>query len=118
MTHETVAQLKLQIRSDLAEAMRDRRIADVSALRCILAAIDDAEAIEVGKLHDKYQVARFGDRSVEVPRKTLSREDLQQLIQLEIAARIEASVRCKAAGRHPEATSLLRETDVLKAYLD
>lgn len=115
--HKNVAELKLQIRADLAEAMRGKRTADVSTLRCMLGAIDDAEAVPAGARHDKYEVARFGDPSVEVPRKILTREELKHLIQSEIAARLAASEERSAAGRHQDAAILLREADILKAYL-
>ena len=98
--------------------MRERRIADVATLRCMLAAIDDVEAVPAGSRHDKYEVGKFGDPSTEVPRKTLSDHDLQDLLQREIAARTEASPRFEEAGRHERAASLPTEAEVFKNYCD
>ena len=98
--------------------MRERRIADVATLRCMLAAIDDAEAVPLGSRHDKYEVAKFGHPSIEVPRKVLSDNDVQTLLWLEIVERIEASTRFAEAGLDEQADALSREAEVLKNYLD
>jgi uncharacterized protein len=71
MASNAAEQLKSQIRSDLKLAMREKRSGDLSLLRSMLGAIDNAEAVPVGDRHEKYNPAKFGDASVEAPRRRL-----------------------------------------------
>jgi uncharacterized protein YqeY len=115
---DPVSGLKTRLRSDLAVAMRGRHVDEVRALRTILAAIDDAEAVAVGALHDKYALKQFGDRSAEVPRKQLTKADLEALLGIEIAAREAAANECVDHNATAHAESLRFGISIVQRYLE
>lgn len=112
--HELVAHL----RADLKTAMRDRRMAEVMVLRSLIAAVDDAQAVPVGNLHETYVLRAFGDPSVEVPRRDLMPEDLRQLLESERSARLVAAEEYRAAGYYGRADELIDAAKIIDRYLN
>jgi len=111
-------ELAARLRADLKAAMRGRRVAEVKVLRGLIAAIDDAQAVPVGNLHETYVVRAFGDPSVEVPRRDLGAEELRQLLESESRARLAAAEGYRAAGHHVRAEELTAAAKIVDRYLD
>jgi uncharacterized protein YqeY len=108
---------KLQLRADLKTAMPQRRAAETSAIRSLIAAVDNAQAVAVGDLHKTYVVREFGDRGSEVPRRVLSKDDVDALLAGEIADRRKAIEQYQAHEKNDAAIKLLNEIVVLERYL-
>jgi len=111
-------ELTARLRVDLKAAMRGRCLAEVKVLRGLIAAIDDAQAVPVGSLHETYVVRAFGDPSVEVPRRDLGAEDLCRLLESESSARLAAAEEYRAAGHQDRAEELIVAAKIVGCYLD
>jgi len=107
----------MRVRADLKAAMLERRKVEVRALRALLAAIDDAQAVPLGGDHDKYVVRSFGDVGVEVPRRTLSADALQALLRREQAERVTLAKEMANLGQDCVAAALKEEAAVFGRYL-
>ncbi|SFE84302.1 hypothetical protein [Blastococcus tunisiensis] len=114
--------LRAALRTDLVGAMRARRPEVVATLRGAIAAIDNAEAVEVpSRVADAgsgpVAGARTGVGSTEAARRTLSADDVRAVLRAQIAECAVAADRCDA-HRQPEAAARLRrEAEVLRGYL-
>jgi len=97
--------------------MLGRRAEEVSVLRSLIAALDNAQAVPVDELHDKYVVRAFGDSAVEQPRLRLSPDDLQTLLNAEVEARRAASEDYRKAGLGDHMERLSREAGIVGRYL-
>ncbi len=97
--------------------MRDRRAAEVSLLRVLIAALDNAEAVPVGEVHQKYVVLAFGDGSAEVPRLELTANDVQAILAREQAERVAAADELERVGRSDVAQSRRDEAGLIARYL-
>ena len=64
--------------------MRARNAQEASVLRTILAALDNAEAVPVTPGRMPYVARPFGDRAVEVPRKTLMKDDIKVVLDADV----------------------------------
>jgi uncharacterized protein YqeY len=117
MSTNPVPELKARVRTDLASAMRGGRPDEVRVLRTILAAVDDAEAVPAGAMHEKYRVKQFGDPSAEVPRRLLSPADVDALLLAEISAREAAASECLNRNATAHAESLRSEIAIVRRYL-
>lgn len=113
-----VQDLKGRLRTDLKAAILCRRAAEVTVLRSLIAAIDDAQAVPVSKLHEKYVVRAFGNPSVEVPRRELATGDLRQLLESERDVRVEAAEEYRALGCNSRADKLTVAAKIVARYLD
>jgi uncharacterized protein YqeY len=119
----SVDAVRARLRADLVVAMKAREGEAVSALRTALAAIDNAEAVDV---RAEAQVppsgpiagAQAGAGSTEMERRMLSVGEVRALLEAEIADRIEAAERYEAGGHHDRADRLRREVDVLSKYVE
>jgi uncharacterized protein YqeY len=114
---DPAGQLQAQLRADLKLAMLGRRPEEVSVLRSLIAALDNAQAVPVGDLHDRYTVHVFGDNSVEQPRLKLGPDDLHTVLNGEIEARRAASAEYRDAGLHDHAERWSRESEIVGRYL-
>ncbi len=120
--NEDARVLRSLLRSDLVAAMKARRPEIVSALRTAIAAIDNAEAIEV---HDggealasgHFAGARAGVGSTEAARRVLSIGEVRSLVEAQVTERIAGADRNDALGQRAAASRLRREADVLRRYL-
>ncbi|KRE17440.1 hypothetical protein ASE63_13390 [Bosea sp. Root381] len=106
------------LKTHLRTAMRDRKTAEVTTLRGLISAVDNAQAVPVGDKHDTYVFHAFGDSAVEVPRRALSRDDLRVLVEAEIRNRNEAAEDYRRLGRDDKAQELTDEAQILSRHLD
>jgi uncharacterized protein len=109
--------LQLRIRADLRAALRARRTNELSVLRALAAALDDAQSVPVGTLHERYTVRAFGELGVEVPRRLLTDDDVRSLLKTEIETRRDAASVYEANGRSDQAEKLSGESDIIARYL-
>ena len=117
MTTDFASTLQLRLRADLKTAMQERRSAEVSVLRSLIAAIDDAQAVPVGDRQRTHVVRQFGDGSAEVPRLALSRGDLAALLAKEIAERRAAAAEFQRHGKDEQAGRLTDEIAVIERFV-
>jgi uncharacterized protein len=111
-------QLQERVRADLKLAMAQRRAVEVRALRTLLAAIDDAQAVPVNPEQDKYIVRSFGDPGVEVPRLNLGRDALQNLLLREQKERVDLATEMAARGQSELSAALDEEAALFARYLE
>lgn len=111
--------VRQRLRVDLRQAMKEREVLAVRALRSLLAAIDNAEAVAVEETSDggthvaKAAVgAGAGDRA----RRELTPADIAGIVQAEITERADARAQYLHGGRESEAEELTREIAVLTRY--
>lgn len=118
MTTDESQSFLAMLKADLRTAMRERKATEVTTLRGLISAIDNAQAVPVGNRHDKYVFHAFGDSAVEVPRRALSQDDIRQLVEAEIRARNDAAADYQRLGRDDKAQELTNEVEILSRYLD
>jgi len=111
------AAMRLRLQTDLKAAMRDRRTAEVSLLRVLIAALDNTEAVPMTAEHQKYVVLPFGDGSAEVPRRVLSVADVRAVLEREQAERRAAADELERVGRPDVARERLVEVVLIERYL-
>jgi uncharacterized protein YqeY len=111
------------LRAELTVAMRAREPAQVAVVRTLIAAIDNAEAVDVGRAPavDSGRVAAgtiaggvAGLRAGEVARRALTAADLREVVAGEIARRRSAADDLRAGGRPDRADDLLAEVALLE----
>jgi uncharacterized protein YqeY len=111
-----------RLREDLAAAMKARDRVAVTVLRTTLAAIDNAEAVDVSPTEppraDSPHVAgaSAGVGSSDVARRMLSDADIRAIIRKEAAERCQAAAEYEKLGRVDIADALRREAAVLDTY--
>ena len=116
---KTADDWRTTLRAALKVSMRSRQSDTVAALRETLAAIDNAEAVAQSAAPAVQQgviaggVAGLG--AGEVPRRALSPEEVQAVIDRELNERRAAAAAYAALGRHDEAERLNRQLEVLAA---
>jgi uncharacterized protein len=104
---DAVEPLRARLSADLRTAMKARDQAAIDTLRCLLAVLDNAGAQDP---------TVFGS-SVEVPRKSLTQNELQALMQAEVASRRTAVTDYERGGRHQDAARLRAELVLLSRYV-
>lgn len=114
-TDESLGFLAL-LKNDLRDAMRARNAAEITTLRGLIAAVDNAQAVPVGDRHETYVFHAFGDGTVEVPRKALGRDELRRLVETEIRSRSDAADDYRRLGRDDKARDLSQEVEILSRY--
>ena len=105
--------------------MKARDSAAVAALRSALAAIDDAESVEVpsgarpGSASDSSVIAGAMDGvgAGEAARLDLSERQIEDIVRAEVADRRSAAADYERAGRPDRAARLTAEADALAAHL-
>jgi uncharacterized protein len=102
---------RARISQDLRVAMKARNAARVTALRCLAAALDNANAVPM-------PARILPNEKVEVPRKALSLEDVRAVLSREIAERRKAAFTLRAHARVEEAATVEAEIEVLEQYVD
>lgn len=115
----TVDDWKGVLREALREALRSRQTHAVAVLREALAAIDNAEAADPSAAppvqHGVIAGGVPGLGAGEVPRRTLSAEEVTAIVEREIRERRDAADAYAKLGRHDEASTLRLQADVLAA---
>lgn len=114
-TDESLGFLAL-LKNDLRDAMRARNAAEITTLRGLIAAVDNAQAVPVGDRHETYLFHAFGDGAVEVPRKAMGRAELLRLVETEIRSRSDAADDYRRLGRDDKARDLSQEVEILSRY--
>jgi uncharacterized protein YqeY len=104
--------LRESLKADLKTAMKSRQPHTVSTLRTVLAAIDNAEAVDV----DPSFVPVTGITR-DVPRKILSEADMETILRAEIEDLRSAMVDYEKGGRAAEAEILREKLNALLPYL-
>jgi uncharacterized protein len=104
--------LRRHLKGDLLLAMKAKDAVAVSALRSVLAAMDNASAVPI----DTVAVRVFG-RNGDVPRKDLSDTDCQSIISAEVSARALAADEYSRLGRDDVAAHLRAEQAVIERYV-
>ena len=110
------------LRADLVVAMNARHSETVALLRTVIAAIDNAQSVEMpttptvpGGAH--IAGAQPGVGSTEAARRVLSDADVRALLQAQIDERKSDAERYEAYGKPDTAAWLHREADALRAYI-
>lgn len=113
----TAAALKERLRADLKAAMQARATDEVRLLRSLIAALDNAEAVEVEiREEDKFTIRRVGDPAVEVSRRELDAGAVDRLLASEAEARLAAADDYERHGEYEEAARLRGEADLVARY--
>ena len=101
--------------------MKTRDTVAIAALRSALAAVDNAEAVDIASApaaqpgHIAGGVA--GLSAGEVPRRTLSDADVRRVVRAVIDQRDHAATQYEALGRHEEAARVRAEVNALEPFL-
>ena len=105
--------IRQQITGDLYEAMKSRQRDVVTTLRTILSEIANAEAVEA----DTDFVPMIG-RTNDVPRRTLTDDDIRQILEAEAARHREAMAEFENVGRLDEVERLQFGLDIINRYIE
>jgi uncharacterized protein YqeY len=108
---------KLRLRRDLKASMEARDGFEVSVLRALIAALDNAQAVPAQDKHTRYVVRKFGDPATEVPRQRLDAGEVQMLLEGEIKSRRDAADQLEQLGKMDRATDLRAEAAIVAQYL-
>lgn len=109
--------MKLRLRDDLRAAMAGKRSAEVAVLRTLLGALDQAEAVAAVGRGREYVSLKFGDPTVEVPRKQLSLADVRAVVRKEHGELRSAADEYTRLGQAEAASDLSLKAQVLERYL-
>jgi uncharacterized protein YqeY len=104
--------LRERIKADLPQAMRERQTVVVATLRSLMAAIDNAGAVE-----QEPPSGPIVGRAADLARKTLSDSDLRNIVQAEADERTEALATYERLGKTNDADRLRKELIVINRYL-
>jgi uncharacterized protein YqeY len=104
---DAVEPLRARLSADLLTAMKARDQVRVDTLRCLLAVLDNAGA----------QDPKLFGTSSEVPRKSLTEDEVQALMQAEVTSRRAAITDYEHGGRHQDAARLRVELVLLARYV-
>jgi GrpB-like predicted nucleotidyltransferase (UPF0157 family) len=107
MAQDAVEPLRARLSADLLTAMKARDKAATDTLRCLLAVLDNAGAQDPED---------FGS-STEVPRRSLTQNELQALMQAEVISRSSAVIDYERGGRHQDAARLRAELVLISRYV-
>jgi uncharacterized protein YqeY len=110
----SAAPFKDRLRADLKAAMQARDSGKAALLRTLIAALDNAEAVEVEQTG--YLSRQFGDPSGEVARRTLDGEAIGAVLAAEAASRLSAAGDYARHGRIDEAERLRGEAALVESY--
>lgn len=109
------------LRSALLTARKDRDTIRVSALRCALSVIDNAETPDDAHLDAPASEAIAGGvvglGAAEVARRDLSDAQIRDLLRAEVAERLTAADQFAAAGHDDRAGDMRSEAAILDGLL-
>jgi uncharacterized protein len=111
-TRDAVDPLRARLSADLRTSLRARDKAAIDTLRCLLAVLDNAGAQDPAA----YPSEVFGASS-EIPRKSLTEEELQALLRAEVSSRNAAATQYERGGRHQDAARLRAELVLIGRYV-
>ena len=110
----SAAALKDRLRADLKAALQGRDSGKVGILRTLIAALDNAEAVQVEQTG--YQSRKFGDPSGEVARRELDGDAIDGVLGAEVASRLSAAADYEKHGRMEDAARLRLEAALVASY--
>jgi len=117
----TVDEWKLLLRGALREAMRTKQATSLSVIRETLAAIDNAEAPDLGQAptaqSNVIAGATSGLGAGDIARRQLGPEEVTSIVTREMQERSDAAATYASLGRASEAVVLDSQADVLHALL-
>jgi uncharacterized protein len=102
--------MRRRLQADLRAAMKARANPDVSVLRALIAAIDNAGAVPLPPKSEP--------RPLEVERRRLSAHDVRAILSREYEVRQRAAEEFARLGRTAESQLATREMAVLSRYLE
>ena len=111
-TVDAVEALRARLSADLRAAMKARDKSAVDTLRCLLAVLDNA-----GAQDPSTAPSAVVGLIAEVPRKSLTQNELQALMQAEITSRRAAVIDYERGGRQQDAARLRAELILLSRYV-
>jgi uncharacterized protein YqeY len=118
----TASPLRAALRDALTVAMKDRDRVATSALRSALAAIDNAEAVDVSLAPPEQPAVIAGGvvglGAGEVTRRTITDDDVRAILRDAISEREAAAAQYDELSRHDDASRLRTEASVLAALVD
>lgn len=100
------------LRTDLTEAMKSRSTGEVRAIRSLISAIGNAEAVEGPDTYDP-SIGGHAD----VPRKELTSDEVRSVISGELAEREAAAEQYRRLGQDDAAAELEEEVSVIGRYV-
>ena len=108
--------LKDRLRADLKAAMRARNSAEVSVLRTLIAAVDNAEAHPIEHFHERLRQRSLADPIGEVARRALDASTLDAVLEAETKSRLAAAEDYERHGRTEDAARLRSEANLIGRY--
>ncbi|WP_336081495.1 hypothetical protein [Nocardia sp. SSK8] len=110
--------LRERLRAGLKPAMKARDRSAVAALRSVLAAIDNAEAIDAGAVKaGALEGSPVGLGAAEVRRRDLTDDDIERIVRGEIGERRDAAAEYDRLGAAERRDQLTAEADTLAGFL-
>lgn len=114
--------MRAQLSAALVEAMKARDSVAITALRSALAAIDNAEAVDVARAPQPGVTPHLagsvlGVRAADVPRRSRTEAEVQARVRAEVDERLTAAADYERMGRAEPAERLRAEADVLRRHL-
>ncbi|MFD3744911.1 hypothetical protein [Nocardia sp. NPDC058633] len=110
--------LRERLRAALKPAMKARDLGAVSALRSALAAIDNAEAVDLGERRaGAMEDSPVGLGAAEASRRDLTDVDIEAIVRREIDERRVAATEYERLGALDRRDRLTAEADTLAALL-
>lgn len=110
--------MKSRLRADLMAAMKLGRKREATALRELIAAIDNAEATPLRPGETSTVRHDFHSGSAEVERLFLGKDQVRDILLREIEKRAEAAAEFERLGAAESAEALRLEMIVAKRYVD
>jgi uncharacterized protein YqeY len=115
--------MRAEMRADLTAALKARDRVTAAALRSVLAAIENGEAVPVDPRPasaaggEHVAGAAVGAGAAEAQRRPLTDADLRSIVEGEVRERVRAAEEYERLGRDDAAGRLRVEIEVLRRYL-
>jgi hypothetical protein len=119
--------MRVVLRADLGSAMRKREVRRINALRGLIAAIDNAEAVPLGDTGDDSEMrtravsahmAVTGSGPSEVPRRLLSKPEVTAILKNELESYRAAAAELRAHGSIARAEEIEAEALIVASYIN
>lgn len=112
----SATELKQRMRAHLKAAMQARASDEVRLLRTLIAALDNAEAVDGEGVQDHFNPRTLGDPRGEVARREIDAAELETILAEEAATRLAAAEDYDRHGRHEDAERLRCEVALIDRY--
>jgi uncharacterized protein YqeY len=124
---DTAKAMQERLRADLRAAMKARQSLEVALLRGLIAAIDNAQSAGIAAgptvsaapaAHSQWVAAGGAFGSGEVERRSLTAEDIAELLAGEVARREATAMEMDRVGRSDLANTARVEAATVRRYLE